>query len=260
MKLYLILLSILTNDSSMTRFNSIEEFNYYIDNNFNKIVEINALSADSAKYYYKYNVKEVLFFDFSMNSGYVSEVKSAIDSFALKGVDLRGVLASQLYGIEYSRRNYLDYMMQNEFYNVLENPNIEYELFKNLLGVKDLSLNALMSDSMLEGISAELNAMSKEQVMNYEIPLLLLFAEYSKMKYGNKIEVVDMHNVFEEDIFGLIIKLPKKQEINLSELMFKFLYPHMDWIDTDNEEDLLINLKNIKELIDFYNSKKVFRM
>jgi len=260
MKISLLLLMQLSMDSNIVTFNSIYEFNSYIEVDSKSFVEIYSLKQDSSKYYYAFRENQILYFDYSLNNGYACEFDVANKALETKGVNLREMLARQEYGIEHSRSNYLNFTGLSNPNKLLKLAQNEYKILNTVPGVSSLSIDSLMSDRTLSILSDAFNKMEREEVMKYEIPLLILFSEYAKLKHGNRIRAEQMHNVFKEEYFGIAIIFSKKLEINLSDRLTRILFPRFGFDDYEKEEDAIINLRVIKEMIDYYNSNKVFKI
>lgn len=259
MKIICVLSLLLVKSDGINKFTSLAEFNHYLQIDGKFVDEICELSDDNEKYYYNSKGNEILFFDYSAGYGFVCDFKIAKDSLKANGLDLRSILAKQIFGIEFSRNNYLEFNNRDDFEKLIKSPQNKIEIICHFAGVETIKLDTLMSDSILSMLSNKLNAMDRESVMQYEIPLLLLFTEYAKSRYGNRVEINQMKNVFNEEYFGITINCPHNIDVNLTDMLHEFLYPEFDRDDYETEEEAIIDLTRIKELIDYFNSKKVLK-
>ena len=245
----------------MIEFKTVNKFWSYVRRNEAHVMTIEELSSEERIYVYIPRFNEVGYFNYNVNDGWVCEYLEAKVFLAKEGVDLRSVLARCYGGIQFSRKNYLD---QNSVFLMLEGRELKYvDALLNFLdrGYELKPGNLLADDTiLLDQLSTRLNDSDVEKVMEFELPVLFLFADYAVKKYGNKISVMEKTNQFKEPYKGLHIDNGRGSDVDLSDLVFRVLYPDYDRDDFVNEEDVKVDLMTIKNFIDYLNSKKYFKI
>lgn len=124
----------------------------------------------------------------------------------------------------------------------------------NLYGKQITFKEMFATDAFLNDLSDKFNLMSKEEAMQYELPLLFLFVDYAKKTYSNKINIVKTKSFLGEEYKGLAITSKHNHVVDVSEILVRALYPEYGREDHfESEEEVRVILTTVKSLIDSYN-------
>lgn len=164
-------------------------------------------------------------------------------------INLRRVLSEYWGGVRFGRENYL----------------IGEELILNFdkLSVGGLCRGSIRNlcehttdlEVLFPLLNKELNHMDEYQLVEVEILIVFIFYKYASYKYKNGIELVESSNQFGEKFYSVYL-INSRGKINLTHLVFRFLYISPD--DYDDNENLDIDLNNVKAFIDYFNSDRYF--
>lgn len=236
----------------MNEFKTIDDYCLFIDKDNNKSFQkLNDISSNIFVYMYSLKENQVVYFNYDEGCGWVKSYEEARIDFEQESINLRNILAKEIGGIEYSRTNYLN--RKGDIVSSFEtNPN-QYIDILNKLCENRMTLDEMLKDSGLVYLNEKLNGLKDVEIMEYEISILFLFVHYIVKKYNNKITTISKENPFREKYIGIKVENQRGNIYDLSEIVFRVLYPDYNRDYFENEEDVKINLQIVKEYAD-YNS------
>lgn len=167
---------------------------------------------------------------------------------------VRLVLSKFWGGIQYSRSSYVnnqDKIENFDNWSALWMDSLEFEF-----NIFDIELFTLQ----LNKFDAQLNKKSISEIVEYELLVLALFYEYSKYHYGSSFRTLNSKNQFSESFYCLEISTKNGQWINLSDYLFKALYPDYERDDFEDPSDVTISLSGLKGFIDYKNGDNEFKI
>lgn len=241
----------------MNKFYSENEYKEFLNLNQAMIYPIQALSDSIVSFHYmsKSGGMYILYFDRSKKFGEVFHFDFIDEKVRIPKEVFMKEIAIEMQVPEITRQNYIElhqYLSRDRELifdeqisrlgelDVLDEPNIE----------------DWVSDSNLELLSSELNKFSKEELIDYEIPIMTLFWRYAVVEYSNS-EVIELHkNIFGVSFDMIILKCKEGRTTNLSDHIFGVLFPDGD----DEFEDDGLDLLRIKKWIDYMNSDNYIRV
>lgn len=226
------------------------EFENIIKNDSVFLSKINRLSNNQITYYYNRMTNKIVYFDLNKENGFVIDYRDFKKSY---GDDnkLRIIVGEETDNIEYIKYEYINEKQKILKFDVFI---MDYLLLFENEGYKiDLLYNDL---NKLDDLSSFINSLNKSERVKYELPILALFFNYSIKYYNNKLLAVDKRNILGEEYYGIKIKYSKISSYDLSELVFKVLFPDYGRDDFEEKEDVKVNLNAIKQMIDYLNSPR----
>lgn len=163
--------------------------------------------------------------------------------------EIRNYISTNLISIEYSRTNYLNCEALingdlEEFFIEISSSFIDNEPFR----IDDL-----------EEYDKFLNLLSAEERMDYELKIVKAFIFYAKENYDNEVELRKTYNFLKEDYYEFIL-ITKNGEFNLSSIVFRILFPDYDRDHFESKEEEVVELKCIKDYIDYCSSDRFFKI
>lgn len=231
---------------AMDKFYNFDEYKKALDSIGENVIPIVKLCNDSIQCDYVSITREVGFFNFKKNQGWICVFTDAQNEFLKSGINLREVLAIQFGGIRYSRLNYL----RTDVVNLLESDTMYNYLVDN-------STFQPFDDDRFRILNKYLRQLSEQELMEIELKLVVFFAKYGQIFYKNEILYEERINQFGESYTSINLKSNHGSIIQLSEIVFRTIYPDFDRDDFDEERDVKIDVKGIKEYIDYHNSERL---
>lgn len=226
------------------------EFKDYLSAHYLQDFLVTDLSSNEVVYYYDLNYNSIVAFNFEAGTGTVKPFAEALNDSPLPPNQFRSIVASSWGGLQHSRVNYFEAASQIPDFEAM----IPGLLAKFELEISDLE--RMSPDSwvlLLDSLSSKLCEMAVADVMTYELSVLALFVYYAQTVHENHWQIALSINTFAEQYPAIELVCKDNRLMNLSHVVYRFLYPDYDRDDYDDPADAIIVLKRIGDVIDYEN-------
>lgn len=246
--MYLLYVFLFMNMDTKYDFTSKKEFVNHWNENKLAIRKLEKISNKNVVFIYDLITREIIEFDYRINKGRFYTYDNLRSKLLKKNVDLRIILSEIWGGIHVSRYNYINEKNTIEHLS-LDDVKTYLEKAKTLPYLK--GLNDLNTFDFIT-LEKHLNNIEEAKVMEYEIPLLMAYLNYAVVNFKNKWRIYEAQNQFKESYFTVELQI-NNQPTWLGSSIFTSLFPDFERDDYERIEDVKIDVKGVKDVIDLYN-------